>query len=133
MENVTDTCIKNCVFFEKYMQDGNNCPFYMQTTWLDEKSGQPKICNDCAPKRSLMLQVEDFNRMQGLQRAFDEQRNKTAINTDIIVQMAMRFNTMVKEVFMKHLEIPYEDVMQIELAEESEENCEKQEIPHSDE
>jgi hypothetical protein len=123
MESVTDTCTEECAFYKKYMKPGKSqCPFYIGTTWVNEENTQPKIVNDCAPKRSVIMQTETFNRMLGLQISFEEQRNKFGTNTDVIVRMAQTFNTMVQEVFMKHLQIPYEDVLQIE----SEENCEEQ-------
>ena len=124
MENMTDTCIKDCAFYKKYMKPGKSlCPFYLETTWVNEQKTQPMVAKDCAPKRSVILQSELMNRMLGMQISFEEQRNNFGTNTDVIVKMAQAFNTMVREVFMKHLQIPYEDILQIE----SEENCEEQE------
>jgi hypothetical protein len=51
------------------------CPFWLETTWVDQSTGQPKVINDCAPKRSVMLSIDGFNRMQGLQQAAEQERN----------------------------------------------------------
>ena len=69
---VTDTCAKTCVYWEKYKQ---NCPHFIQTMWGDKKSPQPKLVNDCAPKRAVILQIDAFNRMLGLQQAAEQERN----------------------------------------------------------
>lgn len=116
MEIVEDTCIKECAFFEKYMTDGKTCPFYFSTTWLNEKTDQPKIINDCTSKRSLILQIEAFNRMQGLQIDFEQQRNKNTGNTDVVLKMAQAFNKMMENL-TANLQIPYENLVQIEEGE----------------
>ncbi len=70
--NVVDTCQKSCVYYKKYKE---NCPHFIQTMWGDTKSVQPKIINDCAPKRAVILQIDAFNRMLGLQKAHEQERN----------------------------------------------------------
>ncbi len=69
---IVDTCSKNCVFYEKYKE---RCPHYIQTVWTDKKQAQPTVINDCAPKRAVILQTDAFNRMLGLQRASEQERN----------------------------------------------------------
>lgn len=124
MESVSNTCTEECAFYKKYMKPGKStCPFFIETTWVNQEKTQPTIIKDCAPKRSVLMQSEAFHRMIGLQSSFEEQRNKFGTNTDVIVRMAQTFNTMVQEVFMKHLQIPYDNIMQIE----SEENCDVEE------
>ena len=105
-----------------------NCPFFINTTWVNEQSSQPKVVNDCAPKRSVMLQMEAFNRMQGLQMSFEQQRNKTGKHTEIIVKMAQAFDTMVKNVFTKYLQIPNDEILQIDVMEG--ETCEERKEEH---
>ena len=71
--NVQDTCTTKCKFWKKYKE---NCPFFMETLWAPhEGSSQPKTVKDCAPKRSLILQMETFAMIQGLHTASNQERN----------------------------------------------------------
>lgn len=132
-----DTCQKECVFYEKYMNREKNtiCPFAVQTTWLNEKDGQPKVVQDCAPKRSVIMQTEMFNRLLGLQIDYEEQRNKSAENTNVILKMAEAFSKSVKHM-SEHLQVPYDEMVLIEdLTESEDENVEKrneQDVSSSD-
>ncbi len=71
--DVTNTCHKGCVYYKKYGHA--KCPHFIQTVWTDKKSAQPKVIDDCAPKRSVLLQIDAFNRMLGLQQSFEQERN----------------------------------------------------------
>jgi hypothetical protein len=47
----------------------------MTTTWASKDRQVPKTVNDCSHKRGLILQIEAFNRMLGLQQASESERN----------------------------------------------------------
>ena len=47
----------------------------MKTTWASKERAVPKTVNDCSHKRALILQIEAFNRMLGLQQASESERN----------------------------------------------------------
>jgi DNA-binding XRE family transcriptional regulator len=57
--------------------------------------------------------------MQGLQMAFDQQRNADTVNVKLTVKMAQYFNTMVKEIFMKHLKLPYDEIEVLQIEKEN--------------
>jgi hypothetical protein len=115
-----DTCVgERCVFFKKYMNPEENtiCPFYLETTWAPEGSMQPKLIKDCAPKRSLLLQLEGTSRIVGIQKDFEEQRNKHSENTQVMLHMAQAFDHSLKGI-AKQIDIDYDGILQIELVEE---------------
>jgi hypothetical protein len=57
---------------------------------MDEEHPTPFYLNDCAPKRSLFLQIEAFNRMLGVQQSFEEERNFQHDNLQLIMAMAAK-------------------------------------------
>lgn len=68
-----DTCNPKCKFWKKYKE---SCPFFIETTWTPvQGDGQAKTHKDCAPKRSVLLQMEMFNTIGGLHRASNQERN----------------------------------------------------------
>ena len=70
-----DTCIKECAYYKKYNKKGmNTCPFYLQTTWIND-SGTPKVIQDCAHKRAVILLMEQNSRIIGVQQASEMERN----------------------------------------------------------
>lgn len=65
---------------------------YMTTVWENsEQPGATKLVEDCAPKRNTLLLMEYSARAIGIQRDYEQQRNKydELINTlaVIITQM----------------------------------------------
>jgi hypothetical protein len=74
---IEDTCTATCAYYKKYKMAGEKktCPHYMETTWASKERPVPKIAHDCSHKRCLILQIDAFNRMLGLQQAAEEERN----------------------------------------------------------
>lgn len=84
--NLVDTCHDKCPFWKKYKE---NCPHFLKTTWTPHDSaGTPVIMNDCAPKRSVLMQMELTNRVLGLQHDVEEERNALHANLMVLAQMA---------------------------------------------
>jgi len=76
------TCDKKCVYWEEY---GERCPFFIRSGWKDESTGQAKLIEDCAPKRSMLLLMEMSNKMLGLQKSNEQQRNASVDLTKALV------------------------------------------------
>jgi len=73
---MNNTCTDKCAWYKKYKQ-GERCPFYVETVWNPNNGdGRPTVVKDCAPKRSVLLQMEAHNQMIGLQAASEQERNK---------------------------------------------------------
>jgi len=71
--SIDATCFKGCMFYKKK----DKCPFRVKTTWVEEKSNETKSIWDCAPKRSLMMQMNWDQRLIGVQQATEQNRNVT--------------------------------------------------------
>jgi hypothetical protein len=48
----------------------------MESWWQEGGTGQPKVIADCAPKRMLIQQQMEVNRMFALQQAIEQMRNR---------------------------------------------------------
>jgi hypothetical protein len=48
----------------------------MESWWQEGGTGQPKVISDCAPKRMLIQQQMEVNRMFALQQAVEQMRNR---------------------------------------------------------
>jgi hypothetical protein len=48
----------------------------MESWWQEGGTGQPKVISDCAPKRMLIQQQVEVNRMYALQQAVEQMRNR---------------------------------------------------------
>lgn len=76
------TCKMSCPFWKKYQ---HNCPHYIETTWMPhDESQSPKVIRDCAPKRSLILQLELHSKLEGMIVASNQERN---INHQVLVSI----------------------------------------------
>ena len=59
----------------------------MESWWQENGQGQPKIIKDCAPRRLLLQQQTDVNRIFALQQAVEEMRNKFLILESSLSQL----------------------------------------------
>ena len=67
------TCRMSCPFWKKYKE---NCPHFIETTWMPHDESQPpKIIRDCAPKRSVLLQLELHSKLESLIKTSNQERN----------------------------------------------------------
>jgi len=70
-----DTCSKEkCPLWRKYKE---RCPNFIETTWKEHDAAQPIMVSDCAPKRTMLMTQELFNRFVGVQKSNEEQRNES--------------------------------------------------------
>ncbi len=70
------TCLKEkCIFWEQHNKDGKVCPFYRETIWSCAEKNQPAVIEDCAPVRSLFMQMDDHNNTMGVKQLVGEIRN----------------------------------------------------------
>ncbi|MHC4757101.1 MAG: hypothetical protein ACYTE8_00430 [Planctomycetota bacterium] len=84
--NLEDTCNTDCPFWKKYKE---RCPNFLKTTWSPhDTQGTPVLMNDCAPKRSVLMQMEVTNRVLGLQKDVEEDRNAQRANLLAMAEMA---------------------------------------------
>lgn len=64
---------ENCTFKVK---DGKRCPNYIECLWHKEGETQPTIIKDCAPKRTLLMIQELYNRTFALQKQINQSENQ---------------------------------------------------------
>jgi len=76
MENTCNE--KNCKFHELIGGDPEQCPNFVESWWTPKDGGQPRLVRDCAPKRTMLMVQEHYNRLIGLQEAQEQQRNESA-------------------------------------------------------
>lgn len=69
---------KDCKLFDLIGGTPEQCPNFVQTMWQPDK-GQPVLVRDCAPKRTMIMTQEIYNRLIGLQQASEQQRNEAQI------------------------------------------------------
>ena len=74
MENTCNS--KECKLFELLGGTEEQCPNFVQAWWRPLE-GEPKLVKDCAPKRTMIMIQEHYNRLIGLQQAQEEQRNES--------------------------------------------------------
>ncbi len=71
------SCKENCPFVKaKLCTSERECPNFMESWWQEGGTGQPKLITDCAPKRMLIQQQIEVNRMFALQQAVEQMRNR---------------------------------------------------------
>ena len=84
-----DTCeFKECPFAKRMkLKQASECPNNLVNGFTSDK-GETVMVNDCAPKRTLLMIQELFNRTVGLQQANEQQRNKTDRVVGLIERVA---------------------------------------------
>ncbi len=71
------TCnYKECAFFKRMKWKHNSECFNFIETWWTPLEGTPKLVQDCAPKRTMIMTQELYNQQIRLQQASEEQRNE---------------------------------------------------------
>ena len=84
MENTCNS--KECKLFDLLGGTPEQCPNYIESWWT--KDGTPPVLvKDCSPKRTLLMVQELYNRTITLQQSNEQQRNESAVITNIFNQM----------------------------------------------
>ncbi len=73
MENTCDH--KECKLFDLLGGNPSQCPNYQETWWTQDKK-KPTLIKDCAPKRTFLMIQDLHNRIIGIQKAQEQQRNE---------------------------------------------------------
>ena len=87
---VENTCNDKCPFWKKYKE---NCMFYLETVWVSHDTSVPKTVKDCAPKRSLLLQMEVANRLTAVQKEANTEREAQHTTAQLLVEVIRRAQT----------------------------------------
>ena len=74
MENTCD--YKECKLFDLLGGKPEQCPNYQESWWTPEGKGKPVLIKDCAPRRTFLMIQDLSNRLVGVQKAQEEQRNE---------------------------------------------------------
>ena len=75
----------------------DGCPNYMDNLFTPQGPGadpKPVLIQDCAPRRTLLMLQELYNRDIGMQAALEQQRN-------VSVGIVQKFNQMIDEINSK--------------------------------
>lgn len=82
------SCGENCPFVKaKLCSSEEGCPNYMESWWQENGQGQPKVIKDCSPRRLLLQQQTEVNRIFALQQAVEEMKNKFLILESSLSQL----------------------------------------------
>ena len=74
MEN---TCnFEKCEFAKQLFDKPEQCPFFIESWWEPEGKGKPILIKDCSSKRTFLMIQDLHNRLIGVQKAQEEQRNE---------------------------------------------------------
>jgi iron-sulfur cluster repair protein YtfE (RIC family) len=60
-----------------WLDYGTRCPNYVEGWWTPKEGGRPVLIKDCAPKRIFLMLQDIHNRLEGLQKAQEQQRNQS--------------------------------------------------------
>ena len=74
MENTCNP--KECKLFDLLGGVPEQCPNYMENWFTPSGGGKPVLTKDCAPRRTLLMISDLHNRLIGVQKAQEEQRNE---------------------------------------------------------
>jgi len=75
MEN---TCnYKECKLFDLLGGVPEQCPHYIESWWTPSDGGKPILVKDCAPKRTFLMIQDLNNRLIGVQKSQEEQRDES--------------------------------------------------------
>jgi hypothetical protein len=70
-----DTCLKEkCHLWDLF--DQKNCPNYCESFWKPEDTNQQKLVCDCAPRRTMLMIQDIFNRIICMQQSQEQSRNE---------------------------------------------------------
>ena len=75
---------RKCKFWKKYKE---NCPNYIETTWAALSGNQPYLVKDCAPKRAVIMTMDLSNRLLGLQKELNVEREAQHQTASVLADM----------------------------------------------
>lgn len=108
---ISPTCdFDKCRFAKEFFTKKEDCFNYKETWWKDPRSSEPVLIGDCAPIRTLIMVQELSNRLVGVQKSQEEQRNRS----DLVVQAFGHI--------LKHASVSYKDTVATKLLETMDEH-----------
>lgn len=75
MKNTCD--YGNCKFAQNLFDSPEECFNYIESWWTPSDGGQPILIKDCIPKRQFLMIQDLHNRLIGVQKSQEEQRNES--------------------------------------------------------
>lgn len=85
MEN---TCRgEECPLWKKYKE---KCPNFIESWWTPKRpgdDGQPYLIKDCAPRRTFLMIQELHNRLIGVEKSNEQQRNANIVTIKVLSDM----------------------------------------------
>jgi len=74
-----DTCnYKECKLFDLLGGTPEQCPNYQEMWFTPSDGGKPILVKDCAPRRTFLMISELHQRLIGVEKASEEDRNSTS-------------------------------------------------------
>jgi len=73
MRNLKDTCNYGECYFGQLLDSLDHCPFFQKFGWQGENGVYET--KDCSPRRNAFMVQELFNRLIGVQKASEQERN----------------------------------------------------------
>jgi len=74
-----------------------NCPNYIETFWHEEGQAQPTLVKDCAPKRTLLMLQDLYNRCYGMQVQINQAEGEVSKQRCAITKLFEAIQYMQKE------------------------------------
>ena len=66
----------NCEFAKQLFDKPEQCPFFIESWWQEEGKNKPVLIKDCSSKRTFLMIQDLHNRLIGVQKAQEQQRNE---------------------------------------------------------
>ena len=82
---MTNTChFSKCVMAKRFkIKKAEECPNFVSSWWTQDE-GKPVLIEDCAPQRTMFMVQDLHNRLIGVQKSQEQQRNALKPLNDLI-------------------------------------------------
>lgn len=68
-------CFEKCEFAKQLFDKPEQCPFFIESWWTPEGKGKPILVKDCSSKRTFLMIQDLHNRLIGVQKSNEQNRN----------------------------------------------------------
>lgn len=108
-------CGDNCCFVKSgFCKTDKECPFYVESWWIETGKEVPKQVKDCHTKRSSLQQAELHSRMIAMQQSQEQLRNRLSNIENLLAQLIAQSKEFLLEEKEKSLKLDNNEYKKIE-------------------
>lgn len=111
-------CGDKCAYVQSgFCKTDRQCPYFVESIWTNQETSQPKVVQDCFPKKFIFEQNNLLHQMICVQSVLEELRHKVSNLEEVIRQLILQNNALCvqNEILSSNISLSFKKNKNLEL------------------